>query len=119
MNDFLDDRGSPLRLLPAQVINAYAAKISQSLVKIVGLTFCVKAPDEAWHRIDQHGKFAFALGQRFLRTHQIIDINADTVPLEDRARLVAQRFGPGFSPPIGAVCSYLPVSLEIWLVRRQ
>ena len=52
---------------------------------------------------------AFTPLESLLRHNQIVDINADPIPLQNISRLVAKRLRSGFSPAIAAVGAHLPI----------
>src|SRR3546814_12436548 len=76
---------------------------SQPLVEEVRLALRGQPPEIAGNQVDELREFPLPVEQRRLRGHQIVDVDADPIPLDDPAGLVAQRFGAPLGPSIGPV----------------
>ena len=97
----------------------HAEKIRQALVDQGCLALRGQAPEVARNHVHEQRKLAFPVAQRLLRGHQVVDVDADAVPLEDTAAVVAHRFRAGLGPTIAAVGPALRIAHDIRDAGRE
>src|SRR6185437_2195316 len=94
-------------------------RVRQPLVYVGGLAVWRDAPDHRGHSVDEAPEFLFAELECLLRPDLIVDVVADSVPLQDVPRMVAQRLCPARHPTIRAVYAAQPVAQRERFSGRQ
>src|SRR3954451_20139949 len=103
MNDGRYEGRQPARVRHVRVCYVEAEKIDQALVEECWLALRRQPPEVARNHVDELGELLLPVVQRSLGGHQVMDVDAHTVPLEDMAILVAQRLRAGLGPAIAPV----------------
>ena len=112
-----DGRGSgwlpPAGSCPAYPSRPTSPKPKKSinrLLKKIGSPCGRHPPDVDRDHVDELREFPLPVAQSLLRGHEVVDVDVHAVPLDDVARVVAQRLCAALDPPMGAVGSALTIS---------
>ena len=119
MNDGGYEGRQPVRVRHVRVCYVEAEKIDQALVEEGRLAVRRQPPEVARNHVDELRERLLSVVQRSLGGHQVVDVDAHTVPLQNMTILVAERLRASLGPAIAAVGAPLAISLHVRHARCE
>src|ERR1700722_1084720 len=88
-----------------RLFSGLAEVVQPTLAEKIGSSIRQSGPHICGHNINKGPKLPLALPKCFLCSYPIIDVHRETVPLNDLALGITQRFAPCVMPSVLSVCA--------------
>src|ERR1700733_1385514 len=88
-----------------RLFSGLAGVLHPALAQKISCSIGQAGPHVGGQYINEGSKLSLALPERFLCSFPIIDVHRETVPLNDLALGITQRFAPRVMPSVLSICS--------------